>query len=399
MPKHIIFLCYWFPPSNSIGAKRPFQQAQYLSSIGYKVTVICGDFGDYNEDVLSNNNLTILRYSNSLLKTLWYNDEITESFTIRALKFFGRKLFYPDIFIINKKDITNIFNEITKTQGTPDLIISSGLPFSMHTIAHNISKHKNIKWLADHRDLWASSPYRKVTKSMRLIDKRYEKRILSNASFNIVIGKLMKDKLKDSINSDNIAIIRNGSDSTDVNNQYQLTKHNLIFSYTGVLYQGFRDPSPLFEALIMDKTLSKLCSIHFYGSEKDIVKEYIKDYEALNIFYHDRKPSKDIKSIQLKTHFLIIALGNSIFEKSVLTGKFYEYIESGRKIIAICDEDSELALLIANYDLGIATRNPKKILKFIQNHINNDFPLNGIPTELTRKYQNQVLAKLIEDLI
>ncbi len=44
---------------------------------------------------------------------------------------------------------------------------------------------------------------------------------------------------------------------------------------------------------------------------------------------------------------------NSDFEKSVLTGKFFEYVEVRKPIIAVCDEDSELAQLVNQYGLAI----------------------------------------------
>src|SRR5690606_20973504 len=116
--------------------------------------------------------------------------------------------------------------------------------------------------------------------------------------------------------------------------------------YAGTLYGGFRDMSPLFEALsIIDGPVV----FDFYGSERLVVEAYQKRYSKISFCVHEAVSKQKIKNIQRQADFLVVALGMSNFEKGVLTGKFFEYVGSRRPIIAICDEDSELALLVRKY--------------------------------------------------
>lgn len=149
----------------------------------------------------------------------------------------------------------------------------------------------------------------------------------------------------------------------------------------------------------MDDDLLDCCKINFYGSEEEVVKSYIDSFSYIRISSYTRRDKDEIKEIQKKSHFLIIALGETDFEKSVLTGKFYEYLETGRKIIALCDEESELATLINSYKLGIATRDEIKIKNYINLQKNNGLPLSDIPAELTRSYQNEILLRLVEKVV
>lgn len=399
--KTILFICYWFPPANVIGALRPYQQIQYFISQGYKVVVICADFpGELNIDIGNVNQLKIFRYNNKFTSFLLPNLKGgTDNLFFRVMKTSIRNFFFPDQFILNKHNILKLADNFIEKEGIPSIIISSALPFSMHTIAFQISKKYQIKWIADHRDLWAQSPYRKRFGFLRKLDGLYEKNILNHASYNIVIGEKMKKELEIILPEKNIAVIRNGSDISDVNNKVKLSTTELIFSYTGILYGGFRDPSALFEAILLDDELTKISKVNFYGSEKEVVFNYKQKYKELNLFFHEKKVKTAIKEIQCHSHFLVIALGNTDFEKSVLTGKFYEYLETGRAIIALCDEDSELAILINTHQVGIATRNPSKILQYIKQNIKQNFPLYRIPEELTRNYQNKLLLNLIEELL
>lgn len=401
MIKTILFLCYWFPPANIIGAVRPYQQVQYLISQGYKVIVICGRFSDIeSQSLIESDMLEIITYENKISTTLSPNLKgKIESLPIRAVKFGLRNIFYPDQFITNKKTVITIVDNIVKEKGKPSLIISSALPFSMHVIANNISKRYEIQWIADHRDLWANSPYRKRFNSLRLLDNKYENVILKQASYNIVVGARMKEELNNSLKDSNISVVRNGADVSKVVNHSILTDSPILFSYTGILYGGFRSPKELFIAISLDDKLSNNSIVSFYGSEKAVVESYKKKFDNININYHDREPKDVIKSIQRRSHFLVIALGDTDFEKSVLTGKFYEYLETGRAIIALCGEDSDLAKLINTYQVGIATRNPSKILQYINSHKEKGFPILEVPEQLTRNYQNKILLKLIQELI
>ena len=401
MTKHILYICYWFPPANTIGAVRPFQQVKYLLSQGHSVTVICGNFDSdtTNYEVLEHPLLKVIRYDNKVSHLLTNSTVgVDQFFGVRAIKFGLRKIFYPDEIILSKNKILKIVANIIENDSKPDVVISSSLPFSMHTITKKISDRYNIKWIADQRDLWALSPYRKTLPKLRVIDSEYENSILKEADYNTVIGNRMKEQLESSSGLNNIIVVRNGADIKTICNTTILDNHKLIFSYTGSLYNGFRNPKHLFEAINLDKLIKNKVIINFYGSEKIIVDKYINNYSQLNINYHPRQSKTQIKAIQQNSHFLIIILGDTDFEKSVLTGKFYEYLETGRPIIALCAEDSELALIINSYNLGIATRNPSKILDFIKKNQNQENVRTEVPYELTREFQNKVLLRLIDTL-
>lgn len=266
------------------------------------------------------------------------------------------------------------------------------LPFTLHSVAKEIKdKYENIKWIADNRDLWATTPYRKIPMFLRSIDKKFENKIFKNADLILVVTQHMKLMMEDYLPY-NIEVIRNGfiEDSLGSHNEY---KNSYDFVYTGGLYGGLRDLTPLFKALSFIKSNKQ---IDFFGSDKPIVEGYIAQYPELKINFNDKLPRDEILKIQNSAEYLIIALGNSAFEKGVLTGKFYEYVRARKPIIALCDEDGELAYLINKYNLGIATRDYKKIGQFI---LNNKVVSILPPSELTSDFQFNVLEDLINKLL
>ncbi|MFA3231032.1 glycosyltransferase [Acinetobacter baumannii] len=389
----IFMIAAFFPPVNMIGAVRPYQLAKYLVDQGHEVTVFTSFKDnyvskDYNAD-LTGIEVVDVGFS-SVLSALDYENPNANKFKIikRVLVHFS----YPDHFIYKKKQYLKAIEEYISKNGLPNLIFSMALPFTLHSVAKEIKdKYENIKWIADNRDLWATTPYRKIPMFLRSIDKKFENKIFKNADLILVVTQHMKLMMEDYLPY-NIEVIRNGfiEDSLGSHNEY---KNSYDFVYTGGLYGGLRDLTPLFKALSFIKSNKQ---IDFFGSDKPIVEGYIAQYPELKINFNDKLPRDEILKIQNSAEYLIIALGNSAFEKGVLTGKFYEYVRARKPIIALCDEDGELAYLINKYNLGIATRDYKKIGQFI---LNNKVVSILPPSELTSDFQFNVLEDLINKLL
>lgn len=388
----IFIIAAFFPPINMIGAVRPYQLAKFLVNQGHEVTV----FTSYKDNYVSkdyNADLTGIEVVDvgfsKILSTLDYENPNANKFKIikRVLVHFS----YPDHFFYKKNQYLKSIEEYISRNGLPNLIFSMALPFTLHCVARELKdKYKNVKWIADNRDLWATTPYRKMPTFLRSIDKKYEEKIFKKADLILVVTQHMKIMMESYL-THNIEVIRNGfvDDCLDEHNEYKKTYD---FVYTGGLYGGLRDLTPLFNALNLIKCDK---NIDFFGSDEPVVRDYISKYSDLKINFNKKMPRDEILKVQNGAEYLIIALGNSAFEKGVLTGKFYEYVRARKPIIALCDEDGELAYLINKYKLGVATRSSEKLADFI---LKNETNINMVPVELTSDYQFNRLIKLIDKI-
>lgn len=373
-----------FPPQNVIGAVRPYEMAKYLSKKGHEVTVFCSYHDSsvaksFDVDLKGINVVSVPKNKIiSLLDSRKSTNVVTSKFKA-AVRF----LSYPDSFKYAVNDYVKLIEDKIRLEGEPDYLITSSPVFSMH-VAGSILKDKypNVKWIADYRDLWAVSMYRK---NRRNRDKSYENELVKKADMIVVVTNRMKEEMSEYIDDpDRIIVIRNGSDKRLIKSEFKDSLRTSIV-YTGGLYGGYRDVTPLLEAL---KDIKSDISIDFYGSESSVVSKYIDKYQNLNIKYHDSISKTEVNDVQDKSLFLVVALGSHEFEKGVLPGKFFEYLESGRPIIALCDEDSELAEIINTNGLGIATRDSSKVFNFIDKYLKLGLcDSYEVPKELTREYQ------------
>lgn len=386
----VFIIAEFFPPMNMIGAVRSYQLAKYFSEKGNKVTV----FTSYNDNHSSKDydvNLdgfeVISVCPSKIVSILDYdNPKAVEK---RLLKQISRNILYPDHFILKKSTYFKEIDSYIQQHGEPDIIFTMGLPFSLHCVGRDIKrKYKDIKWVADNRDLWATTTYRRMPLFLRPLDKFFEKQVLRDADLILVVTNHMKLAME-LYHHSMIHVIRNGFLAESLNEDNQVGTN---FIYTGGLYGGLRDLTPLLNALKLTKSKDYL---EFYGSDKDIVDKYIRNYSDVKIKNIKKMARNEILDIQNSAKYLIIALGNSTFEKGVLTGKFYEYVRARRPIIALCDEDSELAYLINKYNLGLATRDSQKISQYI---LSNDLFFTEVPYELTSSYQFDKLLSLINEL-
>ncbi|MDS7935004.1 glycosyltransferase [Acinetobacter sp. V91_7] len=385
----VFLIAEFFPPMNMIGAVRPYQLAKFLVEKGYEVTVFTSyeDNHSSKDYLVDFNGIEVISVAPSKMVSI-LDYENPQANKLKILKQISRNILYPDHFIVKKNNYLKEINQYIEKNGIPEIMFSMGLPFSLHCVASSIKiKFPEIKWIADNRDLWATTTYRRMPMFLRSFDKKYEIKTFQKADLVLVVTNHMKSAMEQYLKN-KISVVRNGFLEDSVNSSTTIGKN---FVYTGGLYGGLRDLTPLLEALC---EIQSTQTLEFYGSDKNVVEDYIQSYPQLRINNNSKLPRDKILEIQNNAEYLIIALGKSAFEKGVLTGKFYEYIRARRPIIALCDEDGELAYLINKYNLGVATRDSKKIAKFI---LNNQQQYTSVPHELTSNYQFENLLTILNE--
>jgi glycosyltransferase involved in cell wall biosynthesis len=279
-----------------------------------------------------------------------------------------RLLFFPDHFRYTVDLMNRAAREhICKTGGF-DLIISSALPFSTHLAAVSLRRDFGIPVILDNRDYWACSAYRRRLPLSSVFERFYERKILEKADFITTISDTMTNEYLQHYPElkGRIKTIRNGYDSNpihDNNNLEKSTQDTISVVYTGILYGATRKISPALRAL---QAVHRKVKVDFYGSEADQVSRYQTEFENLDIINHGRVSRDEALAAQRSADIVLLALGTDAIERTFLPGKFFEYVASGRPIIAVADEDSEIGNLIEKYGLGVASRSEKEIKNFLE---------------------------------
>ena len=215
----------------------------------------------------------------------------------------------------------------------------------------------NVKWFADFRDPWTTIGYHK---SLRLSNyaakkhKKLERQVLNVADTIIVTSNTTKTEFQ-AITNKPIEVITNGYDTENVVKQALDNKFSL--AHIGSFLSD-RNPQLLCESLV--DLISEIpdfgshLEIKLIGAVSQEVLETIAQF-GLNPYLNNLGYVSHSEAIahQRKSQVLLLIEINSEDTKSIIPGKLFEYMVSGRPIVAIGPNDSDFAEIITNTNTGV----------------------------------------------
>jgi glycosyltransferase involved in cell wall biosynthesis len=423
----ILMITPFFYPQNVIAVSRVGQWTKYLSRLGHDVTVLTTKKYpfwqlDYNIEMPSNVDIVEVDFLPSIVKKLLglsgtqsertkYRIESNSKVkkTLREYKSKFTKYFDPHDLWISPASKTGLaMASVEKFE----LIISSYSPAAAHHVAKAI-KRKNIDsvWIADFRDLWAKNHLSTHGYVRRYFEYAREKHCIQDADILVTISDTLAEAMKESYPKKNIEVIPNGYDHEDYSgfhiNTYGTHKSEsrTIISYTGMIYEGKRDPSPLLLAI---NQLIEAGDIHkedfivnFYGPSKNIIDKIVTNgnFNKNNFINVYDQVSRDRASeIQRTSDILLLLEWPDKRARGVLTGKLFEYLISGKPILGVgVHPQSEAGLLIAKTQSGFVSNDVDEIKKLlISFNENKKFEsFNPNMDEIKKYSRNEQVLKLI----
>jgi hypothetical protein len=194
----------------------------------------------------------------------------------------------------------------------------------------------------------------------------FEKDALRRADAITLISEGQSNMFKKSVGIEKFAgnkinVIHNGYEDRIKVNRITNKTGILNITYTGALYEGKRDISMLFEAITHLKSENKVdysrLRIHYAGpSSAEFI--HLADSYAItgNIIDHGHVTRQESLNLQWESDILVVLSWNSKKEQGILTGKFMEYLQSSKPLIALtCGNlpGAELTGMVERLKLGI----------------------------------------------
>ena len=219
------------------------------------------------------------------------------------------------------------------------------------------NKYPAIKWIADLRDPWTDIYYYKQfypTFISKYIDQKLEESVLKNADKIITVGDSLKNlfSLKIKGTESKTEVITNGYDEDDFSGITATIPEIFTITYVGTLsdiypVSGFLDSLKIF------KEKGNEFKFRFIGTvsqnQKELIRTVIGDSSLEFIPYVEH-----IEAIKFlfKTSVLLLIIPDHQSNKSIITGKIFEYIASGKPIICIGPVDGDAARIIEDTGHG-----------------------------------------------
>ena len=363
--KKVLIIAYQFPPMGGSGVQRTSKFVKYLRDFGWEPVVFTRQVGKMplkDESLLKD-----IPAGVKVIRT--HPWDLTELPGILGLagKVASRKILIPD-----GERLWQVFSKSRAMKAlyeeAIDLVYTTSYPYSDHLLGACLKKAcPEIPWVADFRDEWTNNPYLLDNPHYGLRMKReraMEKQVLLKADQLITNTPVMQANFirEDKGLEEKFHVIPNGFDREDFEGLPDTLPENSRFtlSYTGALY-GRRKPDVVFEAL---KRLIDGNRIH---REKIRVK-LIGNYKtgALNALVEKYELSGIVEILPYMKHrecllelagsdALLLIEGAGPGAEAFYTGKVFEYMNTGRPILAAIPSRGAAAGLIRETRTGIVS--------------------------------------------
>ncbi len=408
----ILIITSFFPPLNSIASLRPYSWAKYWTKEGHDVTVLTTE-KEQDPNVM-------LQLPNPGYKLI----EVPIHGLAKKIKNSER----PS-FLKNLSEKTGIFNTCrmpdftdfwvrpalkAAMSGQPwDLVISTAGPYTTHLVAHRLKKKNHAKrWIADYRDAWSNHHIYKGVFPFNAIERKLEKKLLKHTDLVTTISEPFAKDLKQQFELDRVEVVANGLDPEDLDN---IPKEPIFINdgkfrivYTGSIYKGKQDPSPLFRAIkkLADdpnsKALLENLEVIFAGPNQEHLEQEI-DQTGISkwvkrIGFVSRE---DSLRMQRDAHALLFLPWNDTKKGGVLTGKIFEYLFSGTPIVCIGEKQLEASqLLVLEAKAGQSLQSVDEVSAYLVDQLKNVEKHSSSPNfAFLERYTRKSLARQLLTLI
>ncbi len=385
--KKVLFLTYAFPPWASAGTARPTKFAKYLTDYSWEpivVTVKEKYIRNVDNHLLKDvHNIKIHRTSclfnlrkttNNFISSDSFNNapfrkkKKLKYFIMRLLRVIGRslviKLLIPDAVILWLPFALLKSLQICH-KNKVDVIYATGGPFSLFLTAYLVNKFTHISYVLDFRDPWVKMETRMKYGLRAKFERVLERKVVENASRVISANEIMTEDFVKHYNymgNSKFTTINNGYDPDDFD-QLNLKKNSLNnnpskvkITYTGSVYSANnRSPKNFLLAvknLLNDYPEMKyLIQITFVGLIDTKWKNWIKTCKLSDIVLIQGYVLRSESIRFMKDSDILLNLNET---KNQIGQKIFEYMVTGKPILALTPPDGACARIIKETNSGIA---------------------------------------------
>jgi glycosyltransferase involved in cell wall biosynthesis len=374
--KKVLIITYYWPPSGGAGVQRWLKFARYLPEFGWQPIILTVDpkyasYPQLDKSLSSEINPDCLVYTTksfefyNLYKTLsgkkevpygGFANESKEGFLQKVSKFVRGNFLLPDPRKGWNKYAYKKAAELIRELKI-ETVITTSPPHSTQLIGLKLKQNFDIRWIADLRDPWTDIYYYNQFMHTSLaiwIDKRFERRVLEKADQVITVSqgvkRLFAEKTTQNI-AEKIVVLPNGYDEEDFSKKEFPAENKKIITYTGTISETY-DVSSFLEAIEgLNTDLKSQLLIRFVGKVPISVEQKFRNtgIELELIGYVDH--NKSIEYL-MRSDMLLLVIPKVKNNDGILTGKFFEYLASGKPILAIGPKGDDLDKIIIETKYG-----------------------------------------------
>jgi len=392
--RNVLLVTYSFPPIERSGARRPAALAKYLPRFGWRPVVLTPavagkprnsevvvetGYRDVLADWKARLHLDSRRGVHEQLGLSLSAEPGTDKAHTLAIEVIKNLLTYPDLTKGWVPYGVRAVEEMRRQNRPIEAIISTFPPVSSLLIGERAKQILGCPWIADFRDLWTQDITTMRSRDLPFLQVPLEKRTLKRADMLIAVSDPWSDRLRQRYRSHDISTIPNGFDPDDFSSRPIISKKFTI-THAGMLYQGQRDPTQLFEVLhdlgkekFMDLDQVR---VRFYGPVYPWLNPLIRRYGLENVVELSGSiPRREVLQREMESQLLLLLSWTHPKDTGLHTGKLFEYLGAARPILAIGGNRGAMTKVLDETQAG--------------DHISSKAQLQDYLLRAYREYRNQ----------
>jgi glycosyltransferase involved in cell wall biosynthesis len=384
VPRRLLLLSYYYPPTPSVGGVRAAGLAKYLPRFGWEATVVTpavagraavaapGSLVE-TEDRDTARRLKQLfgLQPDAALKDLAAGGGPAPPAARRgrsaAIELVKALVAFPDAHRAWARLAADA--AVRAAAGAPrergfDAILATSPPHSVHLGATRAARATGLPWVADLRDLWSTDRNSAAPAWRCRLEARLERRTFATASALVTVSEPLAAELRALYPSIPAHAIPNGFDPA-LRGLAPGPSKDFVLTHTGTFYQGRRDPSLLFDALAALLAAGRLprdrVKVRLYAKHEPWVAAMAEARGLSGVVeVLPWAPREEALRAQQESQGLLLLHWGGQREAGVFTGKIFEYLAARRPILLIGGGEGVLANLLRETGAGVrATTQPE----------------------------------------
>lgn len=361
----ILIVTYFFPPDRAVGGQRALKVATALKGAGHDVTIIAqGDSplraegGVYRVRSMPSARGLYLSLRRSFLRDRARRSAHhpgPEPVSVEPVPFWKRWI----ISLLRLPDdkqgfiVPAVRRALKLRNGPPDLIYTTAPPFSVHLAGLLLNVLTGTPWIAEFRDPWTANPWKPESMRSAMSDRAemlMEELCLRRADLVVAVSDGIARGLEGTDRAGPLLTVRNGIQRLEnPDGRSRTPGAGFEIVYAGSFYHQ-RDPRPFLEAI---ETMAAS------GQARDLRVRFIGgtdsyDGRSIPVLIRERHLTESVECLdwmpteECHRHLtsadalLLLATG----QPDQVPNKLYEYLGTGRPILAIVDADGESARML-----------------------------------------------------
>nr|MBI1230284.1 glycosyl transferase [Cytophagales bacterium] len=423
--KRVLIITYYWPPSAGSGVQRWVKFSKYLPGFGWEPVIFTPENPDFDlKDPLMAKEVSV---DTEVLKfPIWEPFQLLRMLKKEPLKdpaiiletdrknlldkaaiWLRANAIIPDPRIYWVKPSVKFLGQLVDSNDF-QAVITTGPPHSLHLIGRALRRNYGIPWLADFRDPWSMWEFLDtlpMTSWARRKHRQLEASVFEEADALVTISPTFQQEMEQ-LSGRTVQLITNGFDPQDLPegfDQHPPTSETLQVVYTGVI-DAIRNPLPFLKALkSVFEQVDRGVQLTFVGRVSQQLRQVVDEdsWFSKHVVFAGYVPHSAVFEYYAKASLLLLILTNTKNAKGNIPGKVFEYIATGRRIIALGDPEGDTAQILRKAGAGDVFRHEdvEGVSAFLENfQFHGDIGDYQVAGKYDRKNLTGKLANVLNEI-